>query len=89
MAIGDEAIARRNAEFLADAYGPPVAREDGDRWRMLLAAENTVGAVGIVLPIALAEAIAGLLDGQGSTPHIEPRMAALMLRTHLTRAEKR
>lgn len=64
MALGDDAIRRANAAFLADPEAQARARENGERWRRIREAELAAGPHAAVLPVATMRDVVALLEGR-------------------------
>jgi hypothetical protein len=86
----DKAVAEANEAFLADPEAIARAEADGDRWRAVMDAEQAVGAHGVVLPVALAQAILDVLQGrENALTTLSPDLPAKMLQSALNQAERR
>jgi hypothetical protein len=83
----DAAIAAENAAYLADTDLQEQDRIAGTRFMRLVAAEEAVGFMGVVLPIPLAREILWAMAGQNTL--IGKDTLILMLQGHLDRAKER
>jgi hypothetical protein len=86
----DRAVAEANEAFLADPEAQAEAEANGDRWRAVMDAEQAVGAHGVVLPVAVAQALLAALEGRESVlSALDPTLPARMLQEALTKAQDR
>lgn len=86
----DAAIAEENAREIARMETPEYVaelEENGARWRAILAARETAGTHGVVLPVALAEDVLAAL--RGGSPRLGLELLGRMVEAELRQAADR
>ena len=85
----NKAIDEVNQAFIDDPQAQARARENGDRWRSVMAAEEAAGPYGVVLPMATAKELLTLLTLGEDASVLGPEMLSRMLADAVKKAEAR
>ncbi len=80
----DKAVDEINQAFLDDPQAIAAAEAEGDRWLAITNAEQAAGVHGVVLPVAVAQAVLDVLEGREPVL-LSPEQVTIMLAANIKR----